>query len=369
MKTLKKLTALFLALCLCLTLAASTLGAPGSEDDPAVSVSYLEKVWAKKLLEDAQAQMKQQFSGVYADSLSRLAQSLAEQNRLAYASAGKQRAQGTLVLKQGDLLLPDPGCKVMLYDGSLSAEPTLIDVTEALPAGAEITARHLYMQGAQASGGLTVRSAAAELWLDGVYAVTPSEGTDYGALAQALQKLGLFRGMTEGYGLLSATTRAQGLTMFLRLMGLEKEALACKESIPFTDVPSSHWAYPYVAYAYTNKLTNGTSADKFSPDAPVTAQHYVTFLLRAQHYEEGTEFTYETALRSAAEYGVFTQAELDSFPGGLTRCGLVYLSYYSLYGRDAKTGSTVLETLLDKGAVTTKSVAEALLTVRSSRRT
>ena len=57
MKFLKQLTALLLALALCLTLAASTLGAPGSEDDPAVSVSYLEKVWAKKLLEDAQAQI------------------------------------------------------------------------------------------------------------------------------------------------------------------------------------------------------------------------------------------------------------------------------------------------------------------------
>ena len=369
MKTIKQLTALALLCCLCLTLAASTLGAPGAEDDPVVSVSYLEKVWAKELFADCEAQLKQQLSGVYADSLARLSQSLAEQNRAAYAAAGKRRAQGSLVLKMGDVLLPEPGCKLMLYDGALTAEPSLIDVTTAQPAGAALTARHLYMQGAQASAGLTVQTLAAELWLDGVYAAQPSAGTDYGAIAQALEKLGLFRGMTEGYGLLSTTTRAQGLTMFLRLMGLEKEALACTAPIPFKDVPSTHWAYPYVAYAYTKGLTNGTAADKFSPDAPVTAQHYVTFLLRAQHYEEGTAFTYETALRAAVEHGVFTQAELDSFPGGLTRCGLVYLSYYSLYGRDAETGSTVLETLLNKGTITAQTLAAALLTVRSPRRT
>ena len=369
MQTIKKITALLTALVLSLTLAVPSFAVPGSQEDPAVSVSYLEQVWAKKLMADCEARMKRQLSAAYADSLSKLSQKLAEQNRVSFAAGGKRRAQGSVVLKQGDRLLPDPGCKLMLYDGALTAEPTLIDVTEAIPAGDSLTARHLYMQGAEASQGLTVQSAAAELWMDGVYSVAPSEGTDFGALAQALEKMGLFRGMTEGYGLLSTTTRAQGLTMFLRLMGLEKEALACKQTIPFTDVPAGHWAHPYVAYAYTNGLTNGTAADKFSPDAPVTAQHYITFLLRAQHYAEGTDFTYETALSSAVEKGVFAQNEVDSFPGGLTRCGLVYLSYYGLFGRDAQTGCTVLESLLNSGAVTEQSVAEAFLTVRSPRRT
>ena len=369
MKLLKQLTAMALCLLLCLTLAASSLGAPGSEADPAVSVSYLEQVWTKQLLADCQAKLQQGFGAIYANSLSQLAQKLAEQNRAAYAAAGKQRAQGTLVLKQGDVLRPDPGCKVMLCDGALTADPATVDVSEGRRGDAALTLRHLYMQSAESSTGLTVQTASAELWLDGVYAIVPAEGTDYGALADALNKMGLFRGMTEGYGLLSGTTRAQGLTMFLRLMGLEKEALNDRSPIPFTDVPASHWAYPYVAYAYTHGLTNGTAADKFSPEAPVTAQHYVTFLLRALHYAEGTDFTYETALASSVEKGVFTQAETGSFPGGLKRYGLVYLSYYALYSRDAQTGKTLLEQLLASGAVTQKSVAEALLTVRSPRRT
>lgn len=368
MKLFKRLAALCLCLCLSLTLAASSLGAPGSEDDPAVSVSYLEQVWAKKLLEDCRAQAQRSFGAVYADSLSRLAQSLAEQNRAAYLSAGKQSAQRALVLKQGDVLRLDPGCKIMLYDGALTSDPALVDVTEGRRGDAALTPRHLYMQSAESTAGLTVQTVAAELWLDGVYTVAPAEGTDYGALADALAKMGLFRGMTEGYGLLSGTTRAQGLTMFLRLMGLEKEALAETSAVPFTDVPATHWAHPYVAYAYKHGLTNGTAADKFSPDAPVTAQHYVTFLLRAQHYVEGTDFTYETALRASVEKGVFTQAEVESFPGGLQRWGLVYLSYYSLFGQDAQTGKTLLEQLLDSGAVTQTSVAEALLLVRSPRR-
>jgi hypothetical protein len=49
---------------------------------------------------------------------------------------------------------------------------------------------------------------------------------------------------------------------------------------PFTDVKESDWFYENVVYVYTNALMNGTSADKFSPGAPMTRGMLVTVLGR-----------------------------------------------------------------------------------------
>ena len=83
--------------------------------------------------------------------------------------------------------------------------------------------------------------------------------------ANALYALGLFNGTgTDESGnptfeLDRGMTRAEAVTMLVRLLGKENEALSGAWSIPFTDV--AEWAKPYVGYAYTNGLTNGTGAN------------------------------------------------------------------------------------------------------------
>lgn len=51
-------------------------------------------------------------------------------------------------------------------------------------------------------------------------------------------------------------TRSEAVTMLVRLLGRENEALSGKWETPFTDVPA--WAEPYVGLAYENGLTTGT---------------------------------------------------------------------------------------------------------------
>lgn len=53
-----------------------------------------------------------------------------------------------------------------------------------------------------------------------------------------------------------AMTRSEAVTMLVRLLGRENEALSGKWETPFTDVPA--WAEPYVGLAYENGLTTGT---------------------------------------------------------------------------------------------------------------
>lgn len=52
-------------------------------------------------------------------------------------------------------------------------------------------------------------------------------------------------------------------------------------SYPFKDVRSDKFYAPAVAWAYRNSITNGTSANTFSPDKPVTRGQMMAFLFRA----------------------------------------------------------------------------------------
>lgn len=342
--------ALFLVLFFSVALVAHSAG--GDKTDPVVSQSYLEQIWKDQLLTPFLDKTSTALPEIYNKNLQNICKAAGEANRTAQKNnTGLRRSFGTVVLKQGDVLRPAAGCKITLLSGTIKADTTLVDVTLGAPATGLIP-NHLYMQTDAASAGLTAQTAAVELRIDGSYSLTPAAGPDYGSLAAALGEMGLFRGTSTGLDLMGSTTRAQGLVMFLRLMGLEDESLKCTSSVPFTDVPTSHWSRPYVAYAYEKGLTSGVSATAFSPDAPVTAQHYLTFLMRALQYAEGTAFSYATVLTDASKQGLFSAEEIAAMnAGAFLRHKMVYLSTYALLAENAQSGELLLETLIANGTI------------------
>ena len=150
--------------------------------------------------------------------------------------------------------------------------------------------------------------------------------------ADRLYGMGLLRGVgtdEDGkpiYELERTPTRAEALTMFVRLIGKERTALAGAWSTPFTDVPE--WAAGYVGYAYDAGLTKGVSPDRFDSDSPVTAEQYLTFLLRALAYTEGTDFVWDQAHLLSDRIGL-TDSAFD-VQAGFTRGDAVLLSYRAL---------------------------------------
>lgn len=359
-----------MALCLVLLFSAAVfVRSIGSESDPVVSLSYARDVWLPQQLEETAILAGSRLTPVYNQALESLARKVAVSGRDAeLARTGIRRGFGKLVLKQGDLLLPQAGCKITLFSGTISANETLVNVTAGQNAAGTLAARTLYMQSDTASPGLSVTSAAAEVLINGNYTLKASREVDYGSLAEALSAMGLFRGMTTGYELLGGTTRAQGLVMFLRLMGKEAEALACTDPVPFADVPATHWAHPYVAYAYKNGLTTGVTQTAFQPDAAVTAQHYLTFLLRALQYAEGDQFSYATVLVDTVTLGLMSQQEITAMSQGpFLRHKMVYLSYYALFCPDGKTGTLLLESLISSGTVTDAGAAAGMAAVKGWR--
>ena len=76
----------------------------------------------------------------------------------------------------------------------------------------------------------------------------------------------------------AACTRGQAVTFLWRAAGCPAPTLA---ENPFADVKSTDYCYDAVLWAVQTGVAKGTSASTFSPDAPCTRGQIVTFLYRA----------------------------------------------------------------------------------------
>ena len=132
--------------------------------------------------------------------------------------------------------------------------------------------------------------------------------------ADVLYELGLFAGTGTNedgspvYSLDGDLTRQQAMTLFINLLGKGKDAMEGNWTTPFTDVDD--WAKPFIGYAYENGFTAGVSADRFGSNDPVTEDQYMTYLLLALGYEQGTDFTWDRARFFAQEHG-FNEVFVD----------------------------------------------------------
>ena len=132
--------------------------------------------------------------------------------------------------------------------------------------------------------------------------------------AQICADLGMLQGETgtvdEAY-VATAPTRLQAAVMFLRLKGLEAEALAFTGEDNFADGEIA-WAEGanLIAYLKANPqlgwIGDGTS---FNPEGVMTAQAYYKVMLEALGYKQTTDevagdFAWEEVLTFAASVGL-----------------------------------------------------------------
>ncbi len=126
--------------------------------------------------------------------------------------------------------------------------------------------------------------------------------------AQRLHQLGLFHGTgtledgSPNFELDRAPSRAEAVTMLVRLLGKDSEAKNGSNPMPFTDVPD--WATPYIAYAFANSYTKGISDTLFDPDTPVSPSQYLTLVLRALGYQSEVDFAWDSAWTLSDQLGI-----------------------------------------------------------------
>lgn len=178
--------------------------------------------------------------------------------------------------------------------------------------------------------------------------------------ANALHTLGLFNGTgTDAngnpiYDLDRAPTREEAITMLIRLMGKESDAKGYNWEMPFTDV--SGWAKPYVGAAYYWGLTSGTSETTFGGKQKVSAMQYLTFVLRALDYEDGTDFQWDKAWELSDKIAL-TSGQYTS-DRSITRGDVAIISLKAL-SISNKYNWTLLEQLLNEEIISQKMVKKS----------
>lgn len=173
--------------------------------------------------------------------------------------------------------------------------------------------------------------------------------------ANALHELGLFNGVginadgTPNFDLDRTPTRHEAVTMLVAMLGKSSEAQAGNWTTPFTDV--ADWAKPFVGYAYTNGLTSGTSATTYGGNQPVTATQYLTFVLTALGYKNGTDFQWDKAWELSDKIGL-TDGRYNA-NSSFTRGDVAIISKNALLAKlnNVGVGKTLLESLIASGVV------------------
>ncbi len=164
---------------------------------------------------------------------------------------------------------------------------------------------------------------------------------------ETLETLGLVRGTGNGFEPERTATRAEAVTMLVRLLG--REAAAEKEigRCPFAD---GGWASPYITYAYKNGLVIGQRAGWFGSETPVQIRDYLTMLLRALGYSTANgDFSWSGSIAFADSIGL-THGEYTA-QTEMLREDLALMSYTALTLKLKNSDRTLIEQLYLDGAV------------------
>lgn len=132
---------------------------------------------------------------------------------------------------------------------------------------------------------VTEKSADSDLpfWLPAAIGSNPFSDVAGGAYYNEAVRWAVKNGVASGtdakhFSPDAACTRGQAVTFLWRAAGCPAPALA---ENPFTDVKPTDYCYDAVLWAVQTGVAKGTSASTFSPDAPCTRGQIVTFLYRA----------------------------------------------------------------------------------------
>lgn len=136
-------------------------------------------------------------------------------------------------------------------------------------------------------------------------ASTPASNAAIDKLISSQLIKGNGQGVNAAY-LNKKATRIQAAVLYLRLTGLEKEALAYTGTDTYEDAPSAgKFLQPVVGYLKQHPyLGIADGANVFKPNAILTSEDYATLLLKALGYEAGTDYKQGEAVSFAASKGI-----------------------------------------------------------------
>lgn len=169
--------------------------------------------------------------------------------------------------------------------------------------------------------------------------------------ADYLNSIGLFSGTDKGYELERNSSRIEGAVMTLRLY--ENELAVVKENIqpPFIDVPS--WASLQLGYLYDKGIVSGVSDTIFDSMRNITANEYMTYLLKMLGYSATDDFLWSESVQYAKEIGILP-SDIIIEKSSMSRGKMVELTYYVIKANIKGENHTLESIIAERNGVTSK---------------
>lgn len=146
-----------------------------------------------------------------------------------------------------------------------------------------------------------------------------------------LMKVGVLEGINGELKLEDNLRRQDAVVLIARLHGAEEEAEKFPtDDLTFTDFKDPFYR-PIIAWAVANNLVEGHTPERFGFNEDVTAQQYVTILLRALGYNEEVagKDGYDKALELAKKLGLLENVEVEK-DTAITRGQMSVLTFNAL---------------------------------------
>ena len=166
------------------------------------------------------------------------------------------------------------------------------------------------------------------------------------AAANILYKLNLFKGTDNGFALNKSLTRAEAITMIVRLLGDENNLSNIVYTHPFNDVPE--WAEKYIGYAYTKNITKGISDTEFGANDEVNIKQFLTFILRTLEYRDPDDFLWNFPEDLAMQVGILD----PDYTGTCLRGDMVIICEKALNTNYKNSSLPLYKMLVEKGVFT-----------------
>lgn len=154
-----------------------------------------------------------------------------------------------------------------------------------------------------------------------------SDSADYAWAAKLTKEMGIFAGDNKGnFNPDKGITRAECAVVVYRLLGETADA-ATMTTNAFTDVPKSHWANGYIAWAYSKGFISGYGNGKFGPSDMVTYEQAITMLMAGIGYSDAAVDAggYPNGYISVADNYGFLNGVENTFGNVITRANIAVL--------------------------------------------
>ena len=133
-------------------------------------------------------------------------------------------------------------------------------------------------------GGLVLGASATDLPFTDADQISNTEAV------AVMNAVGVFQGSGGAFSPAGILTREQAAKIICYMLGGQEEAEAISaDEYLFTDVASTRWSAPYIAYCVKNGILSGDGSGKFDPEAPLTGGAFAKMLLVALGYDPSIE--------------------------------------------------------------------------------